>query len=145
MKPKTIALCSSVSFYKEVLDVQKELKKLGYKVRLPGVATIMQKSGNYDVNYYKTWFKDNDYKQKTKLMKDHFKKVIESDAILVINNKKHNINGYIGGNVLMEMVLAFHYKKPIYIYYPILKTHPFLEEVYGLNSVIINGDLQKIK
>jgi hypothetical protein len=48
-------------------------------------------------------------------MKGHFKKVLDSDAILVTNFEKNGVEGYIGGNVLMEITLAFHYKKPIFI------------------------------
>jgi len=57
----------------------------------------MRMNKNFKVEDYKTWFRDkNDYKKKTKLMNEHFKKVIEADVILVVNNKKNGILGYIG-------------------------------------------------
>lgn len=143
---KIITICSSLSFYKDVIDIEKELKKMGFKVKIPTVARKMAKSEDFDVDKYKTWFKNpNDYKKKTKLMKGHFKKVVESDAILVVNNKKRGILGYIGGNVLMEMCLAFHYKKHIYILNKVGKKQPFIEEILGLNPVLLNGDFRKIK
>lgn len=78
-------------------------------------------------------------------MKGHFKKVVQADAILVVNNKKNGINGYIGGNLLMELSVAFHYKKPIYILNDIEENHPFVEEVFGLSPIFLDGNLEKIK
>ena len=76
-------------------------------------------------------------------MVTHFKKIKVSDAILVVNNKKNNIDGYIGGNVLLEMMIAYEYKKPIYIMHPVSE-YLLTEEVYGLLPIFINGDLTKI-
>lgn len=88
-KIKTITLCSSVSFYKDVLEIEKKLKKLGFKVKIPKTAGIMAKNKNFNVSDYKTWFTNkDDYKKKTALMNEHFKKILHSDAILVINNEK---------------------------------------------------------
>lgn len=141
-KIKTITICSSASHYRHALDIERELKKLGYKVKLPKTAYIMKKTQNFEVDTYKTWFKNkNDYSKKTALMKHHFRKVIAADAILVTNYEKNGIPGYIGGNVLMEMVLAFHYKKPIFLLHPISEDLPIKEEVFGLQPKVLNGDL----
>lgn len=143
---KIITICSSASFYKQVADIQIQLRKLGYKVKIPKTASKMIQSGDFDVENYKIWLKDeNAYKIKTRLMDEHFKKVVECDAILVVNMEKKGIPGYIGGNVLMEMVIAYHYKKPIYIWNPIDHVSPFEEEIIGLKSIFINRDLSKIK
>lgn len=145
MNKKIITICSSASFYKQVLEVEKELKKLGFKVKIPHIARVMKKTNNFNVSFYKTWFENKkDYKIKTNLMKKHFKKVMEADAILVLNYDKNGIKGYIGGNVLMEMVLAFHYKKKIFIY-DYLGDLQIKEEIYGLNPIFINKDLKRIR
>ncbi len=141
-RKKTITVCASASFYKHVLEVEDQLRQLGFNVKIPHVARIMKKTNNFNVGSYKTWFENKkDYKVKTKLMKLHFKKVIESDAILVLNHERSGMLGYIGGNVLMEMVIAFHHKKPIFIYNEISENLSVKEEVYGLNPFFINGDL----
>ncbi len=146
MKNKIITICSSAAHYRNVLEVEKQLKTIGYKVKIPRTANIMKRTNNFDVASYKTWYKNKkDYKKKTLLMKEHFKKVMQSDAILVTNFEKNNIKGYIGGNVLMEMVLAFHYKKPIFIYNNISEDLGIKEEIYGLNPIFINGDLKILK
>ena len=142
---KTITLCSSASFYKQVLEIAAELKKLGFKVKIPSTANIMKKTGNFDADFYKTWFRnEKDYSKKTALMKRHFNKVISCDAVLVLNHEKNGIVGYIGGNGLMEMGLAFHYKRPIFVYNPISEDLNIKEEIYGLNPIFINGDLNLI-
>jgi len=145
MKKRIITICTSVSFYKQALDLQKELRKKGFHVIVPSTAYVMKKTGVYDEDVYKTWFKNKeDYHKKTAVMLDHFKKVRKADAILVLNLEKRNIKGYIGGNVLMEMTFAFLHKKPIFVYNMILDSLPIAEEVYGLQPIFLQGDLSKI-
>ncbi len=99
MKKQVITLCSSASFYKDLLEIEAKLKKLGFRVKIPYTAAKMKKSGDFDISKVRTWLTNpEDYKIKTKLMKGHFKKVIESNAILVVNLEKNGISGYIGGN-----------------------------------------------
>ncbi len=140
-----ITICSSVSFYRDVLVIEGEFKKLGFKAMIPQTANKMKKTGNFSVDAHKTWLKDKrDYKKKTKFMNDHFKKVIEADAILVVNNKKNGIEGYIGGNTLMEMTLAYYFKKKIFIWNEIGSKLSIEEEVRGLNPIFIKQDLLRI-
>ena len=145
MAKKIITVCSSANFYREVVEIQEKLEKEGFSVIIPVTAEKMKKSGDFNVDHYKTWFGDaNDYHKKTALMRRHFDEVEKSDAILVVNNEKHGVKNYIGGNVLMEMTLAFHQKKPIYLLNEIPKESEFLEEIIGLEPIVLKGDLGKI-
>ncbi len=145
MKMKTLAIFSSVSFYKDVLEVERKLKELGFKVIVPPTARKMQKTGNFNVGQHKTWLMNpKDYGRKKYLMEKNFKSVIKADAILVVNNKKKGIEGYIGANVLMEMTIAFHYKKPIYILNKIKDDFWFKEEILGMFPTFLNGDISKV-
>jgi diphthamide synthase subunit DPH2 len=143
---KTITICASASHYKNVLEIEKILKKMGFAVKIPSTANRMKRSGNFEVTFYKTWYKNKkDYAKKTKFMQEHFGKVINSDAILVVNFEKNKIAGYIGGNVLMEMTLAFHYKKPIFIYNDITEDLGIKEEIFGLNPIFLKSNLNLIR
>ncbi len=143
-RKKIITICSSASFYKQVLEIQVSLRKLGFMVKIPSSANLMKRNNNFDVSFYKTWHTDKStYKKKTALMNSHFKKVLEGDCILVVNYDKNGITGYIGGNGLLEMLVAYLHKKPIYVLNPI-GTYMLTEEVYGLEPIFLNGDLAKI-
>lgn len=143
---KIIVICSSASFYKEVVEVEEKLKELGFKIVIPLTANKMKKMNNFDPEVYKTLYKNPyDYKRKAYLTKKHFIEIEKGDCILVANYTKNGKEGYIGGAVLGEMNLAFYLKKKIYILNPIDKTSTFEEEIYGMLPVILNGDLEKIK
>jgi hypothetical protein len=143
---KTIVLCSSAAFYEHVGKLADELTVMGWKAIIPQTARKMKASGNYDVDAVKTWYKDpSHFNRKTALMRDHFNEVAGSDAILVVNDEKQGVPGYIGPNALMEMGIAFHLNKPIYVLNPVAEGNPVYEEVMGMGSTILNGALNNIK
>lgn len=142
---KVITICSSASFYRQAIDVKTRLEKIGYKVIVPVTAERMKQSGDFEVSHYKTWLSNkNDYHKKSSLMQGHFNAVAKADMILVLNYKKHNTENYIGGNVLMEMGLAFYLKIPIFILNDIPKKSDLLEEIIGLNPIVLRGKLDLI-
>ena len=66
-------------------------------------------------------------------------------APLVLNFAKNGVDGYIGGNVLMEMALAFDYKKPLYVLNPVSAKLPVYEEVLGMQPLFLNGELNNLQ
>lgn len=141
----TITICSSASFYRQAVDIQAQLEKTGYKVIIPVTAEKMKQSGNFDENQYKTWFADaNDYHKKAALMRGHFDEVAKGDATLVLNYEKHGTPNYIGGNVLMEMALAFYLNKPIFIFNEIPEESAYLEEIIGLGPIVLHGNVENL-
>lgn len=76
-------------------------------------------------------------------MRGHFDKVVWADVILVCNYDKSGIVAYIGPNTLLEMGLAFHLQKPIYLLNPIPEVS-YKEEILGMQPTVIDGDLKKI-
>lgn len=143
---KTITICASVSFYKDIPPIEKQLKEMGFRVKTPDSLKSMIKTENFNADYYKPWFDDPSfYNKKTRYIKLHNKKIVEGDAILILNNEKNGIKGYIGGNVLMEMAVAFHFKKKIFILNKISEKSPLLEEILGVQPVILNGEISKMK
>lgn len=143
-----ITLCGSIAFYDEMLAIQKQLEELGHEVRLPppeipgpdgqpmAVADYYQlrkESGN-DA----TWVWD----QKERSMRAHFEKVVWAEAIVVTNYQKKIIPGYIGANTLIEMGLAFHLQKPIYLMFEIPEIDS-KEEILGMKPIPLT-DLSQI-
>ena len=140
-----VTICSSAHFYKQAVSIAMELKSLGYDVRIPLTARRMEETGDFDVSHYKTWYGDaGDYHKKTALIEAHFNEISKGDVILVLNYEKHGVPNYIGGNVLMEMAVAFYLKKPIYILNTLPTESPFLEEIIGVGSKSLNGELGAI-
>jgi len=135
-----ITICSSANFYKKVIDVADELQKHGFDSIVPVTATKMKESGDYDASHYRTWLQDSDdYDKKAVLMRKHFDEVAKGDAILVVNEEKNGKPNYIGGNVLMEMAIAFYLKKPIFILNDIPADSIFLEEIKGMAPTLLLG------
>ncbi len=141
----SLTLCSSAAFYKQVVDVADQLTSRGYTVFVPETAEKMRERGNFDVAAVKTWYANpEDYHEKTRLMEAHFAKVVEGDITLVLNYTKNGIDGYVGGAVLMEMLVAYQHKKPIYLLNPVSDACIIKEEVFGLRPVILDGDLSRL-
>jgi hypothetical protein len=141
----TITICSSSAFYRQAVDIQERLEKEGFDVIVPVTAERMKKSGDFDVSHYKTWFADaNDYHKKAELMRGHFKEIERGDAILVLNYEKRGVQNYIGGNVLMEMALAFYMNKPIFLMNEVPDGSNFTEEIIGLGPILLHGKLENL-
>jgi len=62
---------------------------------------------------------------------------------LVLNLEKNRIPGYVGSNTFLEIGLAFHLRKPIYL----VEAIPYLpcrEEILAMKPIVLNGDLNRI-
>ena len=131
-----------MAFYKQLVEIEKQLEARGFTVMIPGSAKIMKKKNDFEVTHFKGVF---NYAQRKKLIHKNFDDIAKSDSILVINNEKNGIKGYIGANVLMEIGLASYFKKKIYIWNPVADTAAHKEELLCFDVQFIDGDLTKIK
>jgi len=116
-----ITICGSMAFYKEMISIKKELENNGHEAKMPPTE-IEDQNGNkiHIKDYYKIRKQANEKEQwvwdkKAEAIMWHFEKIDWGDAILVLNYDKNNIKGYIGGNTLMEIGIAFFLKKKIYL------------------------------
>ena len=64
---------------------------------------------------------------------------------MVINLDKHGSKNYIGGNVLVEMAIAFYRNTPIYLLNDIPEDSLYAEELIGMNPIVLSGQLSSIK
>lgn len=144
-----ITICGSIAFYDEMLKIKENLEELGHEVKLPPIE-VKDKSGNaiHIKEYYKkrkneknknSWVWD----RKGDAMKLHFQKVEWSDAVLILNFSKNKITNYIGANTFLEMGLAFHLNKKIFLFNDIPEIS-CKEEILGMKPIILNGDIKRI-
>lgn len=132
-----------MSFIKNIIKAKKDLDKLGHKASIPHGTEPHQKDDSFTDN-----LEDNmDFCIKNNVMKRNFDMVADSDAILVLNHKKNGVNGYIGASVLMEMAIAHHLNKKIFLLNktPQFRNARWAHEVTIMQPVIIDGDFAKIK
>lgn len=141
-----ITICSSMAFYKDCIDAKKKLEELDFEVLVPNGALIMDTDNDFDTRHFIHKYYNGDLQNgKPTAIKEHFKKIAKGNALLVINNTKHDIKGYIGPNVLMELGIGFHLQKQLFVLNPIPETSPFIEELTALNPIILKGNLQSIQ
>jgi hypothetical protein len=146
MTKLNLAICSSASFYTEVIAFSYELEGLGINVILPKTAAKMKREGRENDEVYTDWSTASiGYHGKALLIRKHFDEISKGDAILVTNFEKQGKANYIGPNVLMEMAIAFHLKKPIYILNGQPEDSPLIDEILGLEPLFLNGDLGLIE
>ena len=133
----TITICASLKFWDETLELKSKLEKLGHTVYTP-----IKVDG---VDY---WEEDGSKRVAAKktqdLIREHMKKIEQSDAILVANYTKKDIENYIGANTFMEIGFAHYLKKKIFLLNSIPDQPYIREELESVDSTVLNGDLSKI-
>lgn len=134
---KIYIICSK-SFYDELKVIKEFLINKGYEVIMPNtynkpnIVDETLKKG--DLEYSKL------IKKLFQLSEDTIKEV---DAVLCINNRKNNIDNYIGGATFIELYEAFKNNKKIYLYHDI-PNNILYDEILGMNPIVINEDLGMI-
>ena len=84
-------------------------------------------------------------KRENNYLREHYKHILESDAVLIVNDKKNGIKNYVGGNVLMEMGQAYVNNKIIFFLNGMPTGMPYMDEIEAMDPICLNGDLKKIK
>lgn len=123
-----IAIIGSMKFYNKFTEVKEILEKQGQEIILPLNDDLPEPV-------------PKDYKLKA--MQEFNDNLERSDAVFVMNFTNDDRKNHIGVNTLMEIGMAFNRNKKIYI----LNSIPEFckHELEAIGSVIINGDLSKIK
>lgn len=145
-----ITICGSIAFYEEMVKTEQELKKLGHEVKLPPHEIKNEQGEMIPIKEYYRLRKESGaghdswiWDRKKEVILAHFDKEVWADAILVLNEEKNGVKGYIGANTLIEMGLALFLNKPIYMMHDIPEIS-YKEEILGMKPIVINGDLNKI-
>lgn len=135
-----IIICGSMSFSKEMVEIEKELLAKGHSVILP------KNSKEYANERLarETSSESTENKIKDDLIRDYFNEIADSDAVLILNLDKNNVVGYIGGNSFLEMGFAHVLNKKIFLFNDV----PDMihnDEVKAMKPIVLNGDLSQIK
>lgn len=150
-----LTLCGSIAFYAEMEALQQELEARGHEVLIPLLAREIPKYGTGRKIYFGKYIEENGgidafpptdeiWQIKHDAISGHFKKVEWGDGVLVANYEKRGLDGYIGGNTLIEIGVAFYLGKKIYILNPISSEITHKQEIYGMQPILLNGDLDLI-
>lgn len=141
-----ITLCGSIAFIQNMLQAKQVLENAGHTVQMPPTHITAEDGSQMPVlDYYNmrkaaepynTWV----WQTKAAAMRNHFNKVVWCDAVLVVNEDKNGIPSYIEPNTFLEVGLAFHLSKKIYLLHS-LPQQDFTEELLGMGVVELQGSL----
>lgn len=131
-----IVFCGSAKLFDKMDEIKEKLVTLKHEVVMPN---------NLEKKYdYSTMTPDEYRSIKNQMIIEHMKLIKDSDAILVLNERLKDIDGYIGANSFLEMGFALAFGKKIFIMNPVPK-QPNEAEMEGLLPIVVNGDLSLIK
>ena len=131
-----ITICASMTLARRIREVQRDLENLGHTVLVP----VEVEEFDYQ---QATTAERAELKRNFDLIREHWRKIQKSDAILVLNETAKEIEHYIGGNSFLEMGFAHILGLPIYLMHHVPEM-PYASEMAAMDPVVIEGDLHKI-
>jgi hypothetical protein len=131
-----ITICGSLSFAKNMLEIKSELEKMPHEVVVP---KNIDKYASGELNSSENKWE----KLELDVIKNYFEEIKKTDAILVFNKTKNEIENYVGGNSLIEMAFAHVLNKKIFLLNQIPKML-YSDEIEAMGPKILDGDLSKI-
>ena len=140
-----ITICGSIVFAHEMHDLAQKLEKLGHEVIIPVSANKILK-GEFSVDQIIEEKRTDKFAQRTlenDAIRDYYKKIVESEAVLIVNLDKNGIENYIGGNAFLEMGFAYVLNKKIFLYNDI-PDMAYKDEIMVMQPAVIYRDLGKI-
>lgn len=135
----TITICGSMMFTEKMLEAQTVLEGQGHRVFVSGFSNSYV--GKSDEEKTELVLK---HKYENDAIREHWEKIKQSDAILVLNYDRKGIANYIGGNTLMEIGFAHVLGKKIFLLNPIPEIEFYKSEIEAVRPKILNGDLAVI-
>ncbi len=134
-----IVMLGSVNFAEKMLELKSKLIEEGHDVYL---SEIIESYIGLSEEKRRPISVEN--KNKHDLIKLYFDLIKNNDAIFVVNETKKEIEGYIGGNVLLELGFAYVLGKKIFLLNKIPDLS-YTDEIVAMKPIVLNNDLSKIK
>lgn len=130
-----------MAFYMEMEVMRQTLTRMGHTVLIPKKGD----EGEVPVEAREGISKDEIIAAKIEydFIREHFRNINRSDAILVLNYEKKGVPNYIGGNTFLEMGVAFWLGKRIYLLHPVPESD-YATEMHAMQPVILHGNIKLI-
>jgi nucleoside 2-deoxyribosyltransferase len=121
-----------MQFFQKMEELKLKLEKLGYSVYLP--------EAEESEGFYLSLPAKDKPAMKRRFIDAHVEKIKKSNGVLIANFRKHEIDGYVGPNTLMEIAFAYALGKDIYMLNA-MEDQPCKDEVLGLGVEWLDGEL----
>ena len=131
-----IAVCGSMAFAERMRETAAQLSLLGHVALLPDAVEVLNPSETLEEVALR--------KAKYDLIRRHWAKIRDADAVLVLNYDKNGVAGYVGGNTFLEMGFAHVLRKPVFLLNPIPDL-PYAAEMKAMRPAILNGDIHSLQ
>ncbi len=140
-----IYVLGSTYFKEEMVSCAKQLRELGLDGWIHPDYEAFVRGEKQDI--VQRWHKGERaaIKIENNYLKTHYKHILESDAVLIVNAEKNGVKNYIGGNVLIEMGQAYVHDKKIFFLYDMPSQSPYLDETESMTPICLKGALENIK
>ncbi len=123
-------------FSEEMVSAADELTGRGHDVRLPQNVD-KYRSGEMSAAENFSEKIDDD------LIRKYYRVIGGCDGILIVNPEKDGIDGYVGGNSLIEMAFAHVLDKKIFLLYRIPELS-YADEIRAMQPIVLDGDFSMI-
>lgn len=133
-----ITICGSMEFAEKMTAVGPVLEAQGHQVLYPKYTLPFAQQAPSRREKARL-------KKTEDLILAHYKNIMKSDAILILNYNRGNRKSWIGANSFLEMGFAHVLGKRIYLLNPIPDFDYFREEIEAMAPVVLSGDLDKIQ
>jgi len=131
-----VTICGSMAFAREMDELKRQLLKIGHEVTSPPeLHRYLEPDHHVDVKAEKV---------ELDVIRLYYDEIQKTDAVLILNNEKNGIPGYIGGNVLIEMAFAHVLEKKMFLMFEIPKM-TYSDEIEAMQPIVLDGDLGRIK
>ncbi|MEA1993086.1 MAG: hypothetical protein U9N35_01635 [Euryarchaeota archaeon] len=137
-----IAICASLEFTHKISEIAEKLEEQDHEVIIPKTAELILE-GELRLEKIKEEKDTGTIVKRAKrldVIRHYFKKIRETDAVLVLNYDKQGTKNYIGGNVFLEMGFAHVLNKKIFLLNGIPKV-PYKDEIEVMDPIILHGEL----
>lgn len=129
-----------MSSAQKMVQIRDELLKFKHEVILPRHAQEYALC----INKIETMGDSVKNKIEKDLIRDYFKEISGTEAVLIVNIDKNGIKDYIGGNAFLEMGFAHVLNKKIFLLNAIPQMI-YTDEIMAMQPIELKGDLLKIK